>query len=152
MCEGAVIAVATILLRAAASALVAGTVVHPLLTQSRLENMWVQDHLLPCVRIWASQAGSAVILHTLGTTSGALNHDDVRADLWGVIISAWLPTWPLNIVRVLALCSPTTHTISGQTLATLRPEDVELLVVAPKVGRHCHGEWKLLVQLGVTSY
>mmetsp|Transcript_106344 Transcript_106344/g.343039 ORF Transcript_106344/g.343039 Transcript_106344/m.343039 type:complete len:379 (-) Transcript_106344:32-1168(-) len=137
--EGAVVAVATVAARppGAAGAALPG-LAGMLLAEAGLEEVRVEEHLLLGVRLGAVEPCKAEVLHLRRAVEASSRHPYVRADLRRVGVLARLPPGPLGAVRVLALRPPAADAVAGEPLARLRPEDVEHLLVAPKVRGHRH--------------
>jgi hypothetical protein len=138
MSEGTIISVASILLRIPRLFL-AASVVSVFLTESRLEDVWMKKHLLFGMSPRTSLPGSAIVFDSLCATEGIFNHTNVRAQLWGVVVAPRLSARPRWVVRKLALRPPPTNTIASKALAWFSPEDVEHLVITPKICWHRHG-------------
>lgn len=98
-----------------------------------LEDTDMEVHFLSRMRVLA--------FHTLSTTDLHLplrSQDYIRTDLRVVAVPCRIPARPVQIVRVLARRVPIAMALLAQAGADLGAEDVEALLVFPKVPWVCH--------------
>jgi hypothetical protein len=106
-----------------------------LLTDTRLEELWMVQYLL--LRVCTSAPDPLVArivdsefsIVTVANAHNAL----MRAKEWHVAVLQRRPPWPVKVVGKLAVISPLAYAVAQQPLTALCPEDVQHLLITPKV-------------------
>jgi hypothetical protein len=110
------------------------------LAQCSLEHVWVpEDLFLGMGMLTLLSIGTARSVN-VSLSIGTMGNTDVAADLCAVSMFLRRPPRPLEAMRELALRPPFADRVAAKTLTRLRSEDVETLLVAPKIDWQGHGD------------